>query len=343
MLKNKMDIQENYSLKEHNTFGIDVRAKYFAAFKSVEELKQLISYANEQSLSILILGEGSNILFTKNFDGLVLKNAIIGIEIVKQTDQHVYIKTGAGVIWHDLVLYTIEKQLSGIENLSLIPGTVGAAPIQNIGAYGIELKDTFECLEAVSIEDGNSMYFEYDTCQFGYRNSIFKNSLKGKLVITYVTLRLDITPKFNTSYGAIQETIKNMGIDMLSLSAISNAVISIRQSKLPDPKKIGNAGSFFKNPEITNTHFEELRKLNSTIPSYPALAGYTKIPAGWLIEQCGWKGKTFGQAGIHKNQALVLVNYGNATGLEISTISQKIQKSVLDKFGIQLEAEVNII
>lgn len=283
MLKNKMDIQKNYSLKEHNTFGIDVKAKYFAVFRSIEELKQLISYANEQSLSILILGGGSNILFTKNFDGLVLKNAIIGIEIVKQTDEYVYIKAGAGVKWHDLVLHTIEKQIGGIENLSLIPGTVGAAPIQNIGAYGVELKDTFESLEAVSIEDGSSILFEYDKCQFGYRNSIFKNTLKGKLVIAYVTLRLDIIPKYNTSYGAIQETIKEMGIEQLSLSAISKAVIAIRQSKLPDPKEIGNAGSFFKNPEITNVQFEELRKLNSIVPSYPASPGYTKIPAGWLI------------------------------------------------------------
>jgi len=338
-----MNILENYNLKNHNTFGIDIKAKYFATFSNEDELKKLLKFAKEKALSILILGGGSNVLFTKDYDGLVIQNTILGIELVKQTNDHIYIKAGAGVKWHDLVVYTMEHQIGGIENLSLIPGTVGAAPIQNIGAYGVELKDTFESLEAISIENGEKLTFSFDQCQFGYRNSVFKNTFKGKLVITQVTLRLDIIPNFKVSYGPIQETVKEMGVDQLSLSAISRAVISIRQSKLPDPGKIGNAGSFFKNPEITNKEFEQLKDKYPTIPSYPASTGFTKVPAGWLIEQCGWKGKTFGQAGVHKNQALVLVNYGGATGDEIREISLQIQDSVFDKFGIRLESEVNII
>jgi UDP-N-acetylmuramate dehydrogenase len=336
-----MDILKDHSLKSLNTFGIDVKAKLFGEAKSIEDLKTYINQFPTEPL--LLLGGGSNILFTKNFDGLVIKNSIQGIKVVNEDTDSVYLQAGAGVVWHEMVLYAIKNNYGGIENLSLIPGTVGAAPIQNIGAYGVELKDTFHSLEALEIKTGVDRKFTNEECEFGYRDSIFKRNKKGKFIITSVTLKLSKNPSFNTTYGAIQDTLKEMGVTKLSVKAISEAVCKIRRSKLPDPAVIGNAGSFFKNPEIPIKQFEELKALYPSLPSYNTTPGMVKIPSGWLNEQAGWKGKVVGETGVHKMQALVLVNYGNAKGLEIKKLSEEIQKSVKEKFGIELETEVNII
>lgn len=338
-----MLLKESFSLKSYNTFGIDVVAKYFSQFSTISELSSLLNNKIVQKENKLILGGGSNILFTDDFNGVVLLNKIKGIEIVREDQNFAYVKAGAGEIWHDLVLYCIEKDLGGIENLSLIPGTVGAAPIQNIGAYGVELQDAFDCLEAFCIETQQIETFCAPDCCFGYRNSIFKNQLKGKYVITSLTLKLSKNHHFKTSYGAISTTIAELGYHSLSLKSISEAVIAIRKSKLPDPLELGNAGSFFKNPEITREHFERLKTTFPDIPSFPGSNDLIKIPAGWLNEHCGWKGKVVGKTGIHKLQALVLVNYGGAKGTEIKQLSEDIKKSVFDKFGIKLETEVNII
>lgn len=338
-----MLINENTSLKNYNTFGIDVSARFFADFSSETELKDLLLHARQNRLPVLILGGGSNILFTGDFNGLVLYNSITGIETIESNEQYAIILAGAGEQWHNFVVYSINKGLGGIENLSLIPGTVGAAPIQNIGAYGVELKDSFEYLEAVKIADGSLRKFTKAECSFGYRNSVFKNQLKNQYVITRVALRLYKNAVLNTSYGAIASTLTTMNITHPTIASVSEAVIAIRQSKLPDPKKIGNAGSFFKNPEISKEKFESLQAAYPSIPYFRADNGLIKIPAGWLNEQCGWKGKISGQTGVHKDQALVLVNYGGATGTEIKKLSEEIQQSVWDKFGIRLETEVNII
>ncbi|MBX9853440.1 MAG: UDP-N-acetylmuramate dehydrogenase [Cytophagaceae bacterium] len=338
-----MDIKENFSLRDLNTFGIDVQAKYFTEFNSVEQLQKILQHPSFKVNEKLVLGGGSNILFTKNFEGIVLRNKIMEMEVVAEDEYGATVKAGAGEIWHEFVLYCIEKNLGGIENLSLIPGTVGAAPIQNIGAYGVELKDVFVSLEALEIETGNLKKFDLQDCAFGYRDSVFKRELKSKYVITHVIFRLSKNPTFNTSYGAIQTTLDEMGIQELSIKTISDAVIHIRRSKLPDPAVIGNAGSFFKNPEIPEKQFQELKKSYPEIPSYKAAPGKVKVPAGWLNEKCGWKGKVVGQTGVHKNQALVLVNYGEAKGEEIKDLAKAIQESVKEMFGIELETEVNII
>jgi UDP-N-acetylmuramate dehydrogenase len=333
----------NVSLKPYNTFGIDATAKFFAVFRSVEELKGLINSDVFKEHPSLILGGGSNMLLTKDFDGIVLKNEIKGIEILEENGDFLILKSGAGEVWHDLVLFTIGKNLGGMENLSLIPGTVGASPMQNIGAYGAEIKDTFVSLEAINIQSGNVETFNKEACAFGYRESVFKKALRGKYVIATVTFKLSKKPIFNTSYGAIQSTLDEMGVTEPSVKAISDAVISIRKSKLPDPAKIGNAGSFFKNPEIPETQFQKLKVLYPEMPSFNTAPGYVKVPAGWLNEQCGWKGKVVGDTGVHKNQALVLVNYGDAKGSEVKALAEAIVKSVKEKFGIELETEVNII
>ena len=339
-----MNVQQNLSLKKLNTFGIETKSEHFVEFTSVEELKNILSLPEYKNKKRLIIGGGSNLLFTSEIiDGLVLQNKIKGIKIIKENEKEVYLKSGAGEVWHDLVVYAISKNWGGIENLSLIPGTVGASPMQNIGAYGVEIKDSFESLEAYEIATGNLKTFSLEECRFGYRSSIFKHEAKGKYVIISVTIKLSKQPTFNISYGVINDTLKQMGVTELSVKAISDAVISIRQSKLPDPKEIGNAGSFFKNPEILDSAFEKIKSNYSEIPSYPTVPGMTKIPAGWLIEQCGWKGKVVGHTGVHKNQALVLVNYGQAKGKEIKALSIEIQKSVKEKFGIELEAEVNFV
>lgn len=338
-----MNIQKNVSLKYLNTFGIDVKAKLFAEFNSEQELKELLLEDEIHKSRKLILGGGSNVLFTGDFDGAVLLNRIKGIDVEKEDQDYALVKAGSGEVWHDLVLKTIEMNLGGIENLSLIPGTVGAAPIQNIGAYGAEVKDVFDFLQATHINTGESRTFDAEQCCFGYRDSVFKNEFKGEYIITSVTLKLKKDPEFNTSYGAITNTLKELGIKELSLKAVSDAVIHIRKSKLPDPAQIGNAGSFFKNPEIPVSQFEKLKKEYPEIPSYPTSPGMVKIPAGWLNEQCGWKGKCIGNAGVHKLQALVLVNLGGATGTELKNLAEQIKQSVKEKFGIELETEVNIV
>ena len=335
-----MHFQENYSLKNLNSFGINVSAKYFSVFTNTNELAEILESSKENKL---ILGGGSNILFTNNFNGLVLKNEIDGIDILKEDEEHVYVKAGAGVSWHLFVLFCIENNLSGAENLSLIPGSVGASPMQNIGAYGVELKDIFYELEAYNIEEKKTVVFSKADCDFGYRESVFKNKYKGKFVIISVTYLLNKKPVYNTTYGAIETQLEKMGILSISTKAISDAVINIRQSKLPDPKVIGNAGSFFKNPTVSNKQFNLLKKDFPLAIGYPVGDMETKLAAGWLIEKCGWKGFRKGDAGCHQKQALVLVNYGNATGEEILHLSEKIIDSVKLMFDVNLQREVNIV
>lgn len=338
-----MNLLENVSLKPYNTFGIDVSAKYFSTFNSTEQLQAILENRDLNSLPRLILGGGSNMLFTKDFDGIVLRNRIPGIEVVNEDSEFWYVKSGAGVLWHDLVLWCIERGYQGIENLSLIPGTSGAAPIQNIGAYGVELKDTFYQLEAIDLTAGKLVVYDKEACDFGYRQSVFKAELKGKFIITSITLALRKQPQYNVSYGAITQELSKMGVDSPDAKTISQAVVKIRQSKLPDPSKIGNAGSFFKNPEVSASQYELLHKNFPDVVSYPLADGNYKLAAGWLIEQCGWKGKVVGNTGSHKDQALVLVNYGNATGNEIRDLAFRILDSVKQRFGVAIEPEVNII
>lgn len=340
-------IKENFSLKAYNTFGIDARAEYFSTFSNINELKELLgskqSVIHKGNYKILILGGGSNMLFTKNFEGLVLKNEIPGIEKISEDNEHVYIKVGAGVNWHQLVMYCIEKNWAGMENLSLIPGNTGASPMQNIGAYGVELKDIFYQLEAYHPGDKTLNLFDADQCEFGYRESVFKRKYKNQFVIIYVIFRLNKKPLFNTSYGAIEQELQKMKIKELSIKSISQAVINIRSSKLPDPAQTGNAGSFFKNPEVEKETFDRLQHEFPDIVGYNLANNNFKLAAGWLIEQAGWKGYRKGDAGCHGRQALVLVNYGNATGKEIYSLSEEIIESVDQKFGVRLQREVNII
>lgn len=338
-----MQILENISLKPYNTFGIDAKAKHFTSFSSLTELVELLHDHNLHTSKHMVLGGGSNVLFTKDYDGLVLKNELKGIELVNEDADNYYIKAAAGENWHSFVMHCINNNYAGLENLSLIPGNVGASPMQNIGAYGVEIKDVFHQLEAIHIQDKKQVTFSATDCEFGYRESIFKKEYRGQFIITSVTFRLPKNPLFNTSYGAIQQQLDAMGVTELSAKAISDAVIHIRQSKLPDPAVVGNAGSFFKNPTIPNKEFTSLKQLHPAIVGYPSGADNTKVAAGWLIEQCGWKGFRKGDAGCHAKQALVLVNYGNAKGEEILNLSSGIMKSVQDKFGIILEREVNII
>ena len=331
-----MEFNHNHPLKNLNTFGISANAENFANFNSIEELKRLLKNAKQP---LMILGGGSNILLTQNIKGSILKNEIFGIDIIEEDNKSVTVKVGGGVVWHDFVLWSLERNLGGIENLSLIPGSVGAAPMQNIGAYGSEIKSVFKQLEAVNIESKELKIFENKDCQFGYRTSIFKTQLKNKFVICSVTFKLNKYPEFNTSYGAIEDELRDMG-EITSLKSISQAVINIRSRKLPDPSIIGNSGSFFKNPTISNIEFQSLKKDFPLIVGYPNGDNETKVAAGWLIEQAGWKGFRDGDAGVHKNQALVLVNYGNAKGKDILNLAKKIQDSVEQKFGIQLIPEV---
>jgi UDP-N-acetylmuramate dehydrogenase len=341
-----MQIQQNVSLRQYNTFGIDAIAKGFVEFHSLDDLQTLFNSNAIKEKLILVLGGGSNILFTKNFEGLVLKNNIYGIETVHEEEKDVYVKAGAGENWHKFVLHCIDRNFGGVENLSLIPGNVGAAPMQNIGAYGVEIKDIFHSLEAYNFSEKKIMTFTLNDCDFGYRESIFKKKYKDQFAILNVTFRLSKKPVFSTSYGAIEEQLQKMDVKELSIKAISDAVISIRTSKLPDPSVIGNAGSFFKNPEISATQLEELQNIageDLRLPFYKLHDNNFKIPAGWLIEQCGWKGYRKRDAGCYEKQALVLVNYGSATGNEILELSGEIKKSVKDKFLLQLETEVNIV
>lgn len=339
-----MTIQENVSLQPYHTFGIDVSARYFTSFRTLDELEEILTHHQLQTINDkLILGGGSNILFTKNFDGVVLRNEIGGIEVVSEDEEYYYVQAGAGENWHQFVLYCIEHNYAGVENLSLIPGSVGASPMQNIGAYGVEIKDVFYQLEAYHQKERIVRTFSLSECAFGYRESVFKHQYNNQFIILNVTYKLRKKPIFNTSYGAINQELERMGVKELSIKAISDAVIHIRTSKLPDPKQIGNAGSFFKNPTIPKHKLHELERRFTHIPSYPVNEEYVKVPAGWLIEQCGWKGYRKGDAGCYSKQALVLVNYGHATGNEIYELSEAILQSVEKKFGIRLDREVNIV
>ena len=342
-----MHIRQNFSLKEYNTFGIDVSAKHFSNFGSIEELEEALQYRKEVSANspspLLILGGGSNVLFTNNFDGIVLKNELKGIELVSEDEEYYYVKACAGEIWHNLVEYCITNNYAGLENLSLIPGNVGASPMQNIGAYGVEIKDVFYELEAYNIQDKVIQKFSLNDCQFGYRESVFKNKYKGQFVILNVTYKLKKNPVFNTSYGAINTEIERMGVKELNISNISKAVINIRTSKLPNPKEIGNAGSFFKNPQVSKFIWHVIWEQFPELVAYKVDEMNYKLAAGWLIEQCGWKGVRKGDAGCHSKQALVLVNYGNAKGEEILSLADEIIDSVENKFGVKLEKEVNIV
>lgn len=335
-----MNVIENLSLKPFNSFGIDAKAHEFAVFTSPEELLGLLNHSKKERL--MILGGGSNILLTKDFNGIVLKNDIKGIDTIKEDEHHVYVKAGAGENWHRFVMYCIDRNLAGVENLSLIPGNVGASPMQNIGAYGVEIRDVFHDLEALHIKSKKILTFSNTDCEFGYRESVFKNKYKGEYVILSVTYRLNKVPEYHTSYGAVAEELQRINRGT-SIQTISQAIINIRSSKLPDPAKIGNAGSFFKNPTLPADKYERLKSAHPGVPAYPQEDGSVKIAAGWLIEQCGWKGYRKGDAGCHERQALVLVNYGNATGKEIYDLSDDIKRSVHTKFGVLLEREVNII
>ncbi|GMN11904.1 UDP-N-acetylmuramate dehydrogenase [Croceitalea sp. MTPC9] len=337
-----MNIQENISLKDYNTFGIAVNASFFAEINSLLQLQkalQLSAYPEK-----FVISGGSNMLLTKDIEALVLHINLKGITVFEEEEESVVLKVMAGENWHELVLWTLDHDYGGLENLSLIPGNTGTAPIQNIGAYGVELKDVFVSCEAMHIKTQELKEFTKEECKFGYRNSIFKNEVKGEYIITSVKLRLTKdNHKLQTFYGAIEEELKNNNIVYPTIKDISNAVIAIRKSKLPDPKEIGNSGSFFKNPVVSKKALETFKKKNPDAPFYEVDSKNFKIPAGWLIEQCGFKGKRFGDAGVHEKQALVLVNYGDATGEQILDLAYEIKKAVLDKFKISIVPEVNII
>ena len=333
-----MKIQQNISLKPYNTFGIQANAKRFIIVNSVKELKEIIAVEKD----LFLLGGGSNILLTKDVEKLVIHLNTKGIIVNDFDDDEVFVTAEAGENWHELVIWCVAQNYGGLENLALIPGNVGTSPIQNIGAYGVEIKDVFQQLEAIDIETGKTKIFTNEACHFDYRNSVFKNELMGKYIIINVTFKL--TKKnhnINISYGAIKDLLSDK--ENPSIKEISDAVITIRQSKLPDPKQIGNSGSFFKNPVVDVSSFKKLKEKYPTIPNYVLSKKEIKIPAGWLIEQCGFKGKRFGDAGVHEKQALVLVNYNNASGKEIYDLAQKIQQKVLETFNISLEIEVNVI
>ena len=337
-----MQSKNHFSLKSFNTFGIDVYAREFSIIQSHQDLLDLIAQRDLTREKFFMLGGGSNVLFTKDFEGLLLKNEISGIEVINEDAQQVWIKVGAGVVWHEFVLQCIERGWGGLENLSLIPGTVGASPIQNIGAYGVEVKDLIVEVEGVDLVQKNTRTINSQECEFAYRSSVFKTSLKNTFLITAVVFRLDKQPKLHVEYGAIKDQLSKMKIDHPTIKDVSNAVISIRQSKLPDPNIIGNAGSFFKNPVVSAKKLNELKAIFPGIISFP-FGNEFKLAAGWLIEQAGWKGHREGNVGCHEKQALVLVNHGNASGAEVLQLSQKIQQSVQATFGVELEIEVNVI
>ena len=337
------EILKDKSLKPYNTFGLDVNASFFTEVSGVDELKALLKSEIYLSNNSLILGGGSNVLLTKDYDGLVIKNSLKGIKKVFENVHEVHLKAGSGENWHSFVLHTISQNLGGLENLSLIPGTVGAAPMQNIGAYGVEIKDVFVSLEAIHKQTLELRTFELEECAFGYRESVFKHELKDQYFITSVTFKLQKFPTLHVDYGAISQTLEAKQIRKPSIKDVSDAVIEIRQSKLPNPEEIGNSGSFFKNPVISGELFEQIQKEYPEIPSYPAGYDEVKVPAGWLIEKAGWKGYKNGEIGVHAKQALVLVNYGGGKGEDLVNLSKEIQKDVFQKFGISLQTEVNII
>lgn len=334
-----LNFQENISLLPFNTFGISVKSKKFIGIENTEALIEVLNQNEKEEL--LVLGGGSNLLLTQDFEGLTIRMENRGMEVVQEDGQWAIVKVAAGENWHEFVLWCLEKNLGGVENLALIPGSVGAAPIQNIGAYGVELKEVFESCEALSLNTKKIEIFTNKDCDFGYRNSVFKNRLKGQYIICSVTFKLSKSPhKFNTSYRGLSEKFE--GHDS-SIQSIAQAVIEIRSAKLPDPKQIGNSGSFFKNPVIPSVQFKTLQNQYPEIPYYPDMEGSVKIPAAWLIDQLGWKGYRKKDAGVHKDQALVLVNYGNASGMEIKELAQAIQSKVSEAFGIVLDFEVNVL
>ena len=337
-----MTIIPNFSLKKHNTFGIEAKAKQFVAIHSVDDLKTVLQ---ENSIEKkFVLGGGSNMLLTQDIDALVIHIDLKGKKIIQEDANFVWVESQAGENWHEFVLWTINQDFGGLENMSLIPGNVGTTPVQNIGAYGTEIKDTFVSCEAMNIGTQKMKTFTNAECHFGYRESVFKHEAKDQYIITSVVFKLTKKDhKINISYGDIQLELTNKNIETPGLIDVSNAVIAIRQSKLPDPKKLGNSGSFFKNPILLKSEFEPIHKKFPEMKFYEISETEVKVPAGWLIEQAGFKGKRFGNAGIHKNQALVLVNYGNATGQEILNVSKDVQKTVFEMFGIHIEAEVNVI
>jgi UDP-N-acetylmuramate dehydrogenase len=337
-----LDLLENYPLNHLNSFGIQAKARLSATVDTKEELVDFLRQEEIRKENKLVLGGGSNILITGDVDALVIQYMDRSIEVVRESDDHVWLQIGGGYDWHELVIHTIENGLAGIENLSLIPGHVGAAPIQNIGAYGAELSEIFDSLKAVELSTGEIHTFTASDCRFGYRDSVFKNQYKGKYLITDVILRLNRKPTFRLDYGDIRKTLDEMGIAEPTLASVCLAVSTIRRSKLPDPYKLGNAGSFFKNPVIPLSQYEKLKADYPDIPGYKADAGQMKVPAGWLIEKSGWKGRRIGDAGSHEKQALVLVNYGNATGRDILALAEKIAADVESRYGIRLVPEVNI-
>ncbi|HOG23300.1 MAG TPA: UDP-N-acetylmuramate dehydrogenase [Candidatus Omnitrophota bacterium] len=343
-----MEIKEHYSLKEHHTFKIPVQARYFAEARTADEILELSRHPVFRSQEKLVLGSGSNVFFTKNFEGLVIKIAIPGIEITKRQDGYAIIRAGAGVNWQELVDWSLQQNFAGLENLSMIPGTVGASPIQNIGAYGIELKDVCEGLEAMDLESGEIREFTSEECRFGYRNSIFKNELRGRYAILAVSLKVSdlsapgVTYRPIASYGDLKTKLEAMDPKTLSPRLVSETVSEIRRTKLPNSTLLGNAGSFFKNPVLAEERAKQLIKEHPQVPWFKDSQGI-KISAGWLIEQCGWKGKRVGNTGCYEKQALVIVNYGAATAKEILAFAYNVQSSVRETFGIELAPEVNII
>ncbi len=338
-----MDIKNNFSLKQFNTFGVDVKAKFLTFLEKEVDIKEVFDSEEFKNNPHIFLGEGSNVLFVNDFEGIVVVNKLKGIEILREDEENVWLKIASGESWHDIVLFTVEKKYWGIENMALIPGTVGAAPIQNIGAYGMEIKDVIEDVFTFNIETSEKKIFSKDECKFGYRESVFKNELKDKYFISEIVMKLSKNPKPNVSYKVLRDHIDKNSIDASDIKKISDAVIAIRQSKLPDPKILGSAGSFFKNVFIEKDVLKKLIEKYPDMPNFEEGDGTYKIPAGWLIEMCDWKGKIVGRAGVYEKQALVVVNHGGATGMEIKILVDDIIDSVQQKFGLTLVPEVNII
>ncbi|KQS32678.1 UDP-N-acetylmuramate dehydrogenase [Dyadobacter sp. Leaf189] len=338
-----MQIQSNFPLRHYNTFGLESTACFFVEITSLTELTEILTNPEWKKTPKFILGGGSNILLTQDIDALVIHPKLTGIDKIKETDSQIWLKAGSGESWHEFVLHCVRSGYGGVENLSLIPGSIGAAPMQNIGAYGVEVKNVIESVEAVEVETGALHIFSNAECKFGYRESIFKKEASGRFVITGVTFVLSKNPVLNIGYGDVQKTLAEMEVTVPTISDVSEAIMRIRKSKLPDPAQIGNAGSFFKNPEIPAAQYDDLKKTYPEIPGYPVDENTVKVPAGWLIEKAGWKGYRKGNIGVHEKQALVLVNYGGGTGNEIKLLSESIQESILSKFGISLKAEVNFI
>ncbi len=337
------EIKEDFSLHSFNTFHIDSIARYFTEVSSIENFRTLITSGKLNESPFLILGGGSNLLFTGNFKGIVIHIINRGIEIISRTQDSVLVKAAAGEDWHKFVTYCVNQGFGGLENLSLIPGNVGSCPIQNIGAYGVEVKDSIFSVEAIDLQSGEIRIFSKEDCRFGYRDSIFKRDLKGKFAICSVTFELKLNPVVHLEYGAIKQELVANGIENPTIADVSEAVCAIRQNKLPDPKYLGNAGSFFKNPTIDQEIAEKLLETFPKMVSFQTGNNTVKLAAGWLIEQCGWKGFRDGDAGVHEKQALVLVNYGSASGSNILTLAHRVQNSVYERFGVKLEMEVNVI